>query len=163
VSFSTDDDGMLLWLSNRSAAALASVKSYLFSHSAPANSDGDPKGTFSTTVPTSGLSAVYTGAAADVFIGAEPGDPRVPDVVGLARQGVVYTGGVAKIAEHGGNHPEDRNVPLVVSGAGAHPRTVGNTPVNTSQIAPSILALLGLDPQALQAVRAEHTRVLPAR
>jgi len=114
-------------------------------------------------VPTSGLSAVYSCAAADAFIGAKPGDPRVPDVIGLARRGVVYTGGVATIAEHGGNHPEDRNVPLVVSGAGAHPRTVSNTPVNTTQIAPSILALLGLDPQALQAVRAEHTRVLPAR
>ncbi len=163
VSFSTDDDGMLLWLSNRSAAALAAVKGYLSSHSAPANRDGDPKGTFSTTVPTSGLGAVYTGTAADAFIGAKPGDPRVPDVIGLARQGVVYTGGVAKIAEHGGNHPEDRNVPLVVSGAGAHPHTVSTSSVNTTQIAPSILRLLGLDPRALQAVRAEHTRVLPVR
>lgn len=163
VSFSTDDDGMLLWLSDRSSAALAAVKGYLSSHSAPANRDGDPKGTFSTTVPTSGLGAVYTGTAADALIGAKPGDPRVPDVIGLARQGVVYTGGVAKIAEHGGNHPEDRNVPLVVSGAGAHPHTVSTTAVDTAQIAPSILRLLGLDPRALQAVRAEHTRVLPVR
>jgi len=163
VSFSTDDDGMLLWLSDRSAAALAAVKGYLSSHSAPANRDGDPKGTFSTTVPTSGLGAVYTGTAADAFIGAKPADPRVPDVIGLARQGVVYTGGVAKIAEHGGNHPEDRNVPLVVSGAGARAHTVSTTAVDTAQIAPSILRLLGLDPRALQAVRAEHTRVLPTR
>jgi hypothetical protein len=33
--------------------------------------------------------------------------------------------------------------------------------VETTQIAPTILALLGLDPSDLQAVRAEHTRVLP--
>jgi len=34
-------------------------------------------------------------------------------------------------------------------------------PVETTQIAPTILALLGLNPGALQAVRIEHTRVLP--
>ncbi len=35
------------------------------------------------------------------------------------------------------------------------------TPVETTQIAPTILRLLGLNPFALQAVRVEHTRVLP--
>ncbi|MFD0331499.1 hypothetical protein ACFQZC_33525 [Streptacidiphilus monticola] len=40
--------------------------------------------------------------------------------------------------------------------------TVGGT-VHTTQIAPTILALLGLDPQRLEAVRIEHTRVLPVR
>jgi hypothetical protein len=163
VSFSVDDDGMLLWLSDRSGAALAAVKGYLLSHSALANRLGDPKGSFTATVPDSGLSAVYTGAAADAFIGAKPGDPRVPDLIGLAQQGVVYTGGVAKIAEHGGNHPEDRDVPLVVAGAGAQRHSVSTRPVSTAQIAPSILRLLGLDPQALQAVRSEHTQVLPGR
>jgi len=34
-------------------------------------------------------------------------------------------------------------------------------PVETTQIAPTILALLGLDPGALQAVAAEHTATLP--
>jgi hypothetical protein len=34
-------------------------------------------------------------------------------------------------------------------------------PVETTQIAPTILRLLGLDPDDLQAVRIEHTRVLP--
>jgi hypothetical protein len=33
--------------------------------------------------------------------------------------------------------------------------------VETTQIAPSILKLLGLYPRALEAVRIEHTRVLP--
>jgi hypothetical protein len=33
--------------------------------------------------------------------------------------------------------------------------------VETTQIAPSILTLLGLDPQQLRAVQAEHTPVLP--
>jgi hypothetical protein len=34
-------------------------------------------------------------------------------------------------------------------------------PVETTQIAPTILALLGLSPRALDAVRIEHTQVLP--
>jgi hypothetical protein len=33
--------------------------------------------------------------------------------------------------------------------------------VETTQIAPTILKLLGLDPDALQAVRSEGTQVLP--
>ena len=52
--------------------------------------------------------------------------------------------------------------PLVVSGAGvAHDRTV-DAHVLTTQIAPSILVLLDLNPHDLQAVRIEHTEVLPS-
>jgi hypothetical protein len=53
---------------------------------------------------------VYAGADAARLIGVDPIDPRVPDVIGLAQYGVVYTGGKGKIAEHGGDHLEDRNV-----------------------------------------------------
>jgi hypothetical protein len=35
--------------------------------------------------------------------------------------------------------------------------------VQTKQIAPTVLSLPGLDPRDLQAVRAEHARVLPVR
>ena len=51
---------------------------------------------------------------------------------------------------------------LVVSGdpVAAH-HAVVNDPVETTQIAPTILKLLGLDPDALQAVQIEHTAVLP--
>jgi hypothetical protein len=34
--------------------------------------------------------------------------------------------------------------------------------VETTQIAPTIAALLGLDPNELQAVQIEHTRALPS-
>jgi arylsulfatase A-like enzyme len=83
------------------------------------------------------------------------------DVVGIARYGTVYTGGHGKIAEHGGGNPQDREVPLVISGAGAGAPAVIGGPVATTQIAPTVLRLLGLDPQALQAVRIEGTRPLP--
>ena len=45
--------------------------------------------------------------------------------------------------------------PTLRSGA-----TIG-APVKTTQIAPTILTLLGLSPEQLQAVRIEHTRLLP--
>jgi hypothetical protein len=68
---------------------------------------------------------------------------------------------VKKISEHGGDAADDSDVALVVSGAGvAHHRTTA-AHVDTTQIAPSILALLDLNPNALQSVQVEHTRVLP--
>jgi hypothetical protein len=161
VTFSVDDDGMLLWLSNRSAAALSFAKHYLLSHTAPANTVADAKGVHSTVVPASGLRSVLIGAAADRFVGARVGDPHAPDLIGLGRQGVVYTGGVKKIAEHGGDAKADRNVALVVSGAGVrHRGSVTGRPASTTQIAPTILSLLGLNPRRLEGVRLDGTRVL---
>lgn len=61
---------------------------------------------------------------------------------------------------HGGVTADDRAVPLVVSGPGTDPRTVA-APVATTQIAPTILRLPGLDPRPPKAVREEGTRVLP--
>jgi len=161
VAFSVDDDVLLWWLADRSPAAREFVKSYLLTHSAPANVAGDAKGVYSTTVTSSGLTTVYTGTAADDFVGAPHGDSHAPDVIGIVQHGVVYTGGVKKIAEHGGNDTQDRHVPLVVSGAGVRGGRTISSPVLTAQIAPSILRLLGLDPRALDAVRIEHTHTLP--
>ena len=64
----------------------------------------------------SGLKFVYAGAAAARYFGVDVDDPRVPDVYATAQHGVVFTGGRGKIAEHGGADPQDRNVPLVISG-----------------------------------------------
>jgi Cof subfamily protein (haloacid dehalogenase superfamily) len=78
-----------------------------------------------------GLSKVYAGRAAarcfDYF-DVRPGDPRVPDLVGTAQYGVVYTGGKSKIAEHGGSHADDLAVPLVVSGTVTRPTAVPTSP-----------------------------------
>ena len=52
-------------------------------------------------------------------------------------------------------------MPLVVSGDPVGTTGVENDRVETTQIAPTILRLLGLDPRALQAVRIEGTRTLP--
>jgi arylsulfatase A-like enzyme len=160
VAFTVDDDGMLFWLSDRSATALDFAKSYLLGHNAPANTINDAKGVYSTTVAASGLTAVYTGTAADSLVGAQPGDSHAPDLIGIGQHGVVYTGGVKKIAEHGGAADDDLNVALVAFGAGVDHKSVG-APVQTTQIAPTILSLLGLNPHALDAVKIDHTTDLP--
>ena len=153
----TDDDGMLLWTSDRSTQATDFVKTWLLTHPGTGNDiNGNPK-----TVPTSGLTSVYAGAGPADLIGVDHHDPRVPDVIGIAQYGTVYTGGRAKIAEHGGDNPQDRNVPILVSGPSApHDRMI-TAPVETTQIAPTILDLLGLNPQQLQAVQQEGTAALP--
>ena len=62
----------------------------------------------------SGLRRVLAGAGAAGLFGVPASEPRHPDVVGIARRGVVYTGGMSKIAEHGGDDPQDRHVPILV-------------------------------------------------
>ena len=159
VAQATDDDAMLLWLNDRSPAATSFAKKYLLAQSGVGNDiNGNPK-----PYVASGLTTVFAGADAAHFFHVAPGDSRVPDVFGVVQHGVVFTGGHGKIAEHGGAAQQDRNVPLVIgSAASSFDGVVVNRPVETTQIAPTILRLLGLNPNALQAVRIEHTAVLPA-
>ncbi|MFE9428266.1 alkaline phosphatase family protein [Kitasatospora sp. NPDC006697] len=159
VAHAVDDDGVLLWLNDRSAAATEFAKNYLLAQNGTGTDiNGAPK-----AFTASGLTKVYAGEAAADYFGVKPGDARVPDVFGISQYGVVYTGGKGKIAEHGGAHADDLDVPLVVSGAGTPDHVRDSAPVQTKQIAPTILKLLGLNPEQLQAVRAEHTKVLPVR
>jgi len=156
VAFSVDDDGMLIWLNDRSPVATHFAAQFLLGFNGTGNDiTGAPK-----AFTSSGLTQVFAGEQAADYFHVQPGDPRVPDVFGISQVGVVYTGKKGKIAEHGGVNPADRHVPLLVSGADiAHDRI--GAPVETTQIAPTILKLLGLDPSFLQAVQMEHTRVLP--
>jgi Type I phosphodiesterase / nucleotide pyrophosphatase len=158
VAFSINDDGMLIWLNDRSPAAESFAKSFLLSFSGTGNDiNGNPK-----PFTSSGLAQVFAGVAAADFMGVPFADARVPDIVGISQYGVVYTSKKKKIAEHGGDNPQDRDVALVVSGNPIeNAGDVIGSPVETTQIAPTILRLLGLDPDALKAVQKEHTAVLP--
>ncbi len=89
------------------------------------------------------------------------GDPRTPDIIVAPNVGVVYTGSAKKQSEHGGFAHDDTNVMLLVSNPELRARTVTQF-VQTAQVAPTILQLLGLDPNDLDAVRLEGTSVLPA-
>jgi hypothetical protein len=90
------------------------------------------------------------------------GDPfhnsRVPDFIAVTDHGVICTGG-SKLAEHGGFSDDDRNVALLVSAPDVKPEIV-ETLTTTTQIAPTILYALGLDPSLLMGVQKEGTQVL---
>ena len=121
------------------------------------NNDGVNRGT--EQVAHSGLAEIYAGEQAADFFGVPYSDPRYPDVFGRVQVGAVYTGGT-KIAEHGGDNPGDREVPVVVYAPGVAPHSTPHDWVETTQVAPTILQLLGLNPDELQAVQ-EGTKVLP--
>ena len=155
VAFSINDDSMMIWLNDRSDAATSFAKNFLLNHSGVGNDiNGNPK-----AYTASGLRTVFAGSDAAAYLHVAVGDSRVPDVFGISQYGSVYTGGHGKIAEHGGANPQDRSVPIVVSGAGVD-HSVSDTWVETTQIAPTILRLLGLNPNALEAVQIEHTQAL---
>ena len=157
----TDDDLWQSYLSVKTQAAADFVKNYLWNHSATAvlyNNDGVNRGT--EQVAHSGLAQIYAGHDAAEFFGVPYSDPRYPDVFGRVQVGTVYTGGT-KIAEHGGDNPADREVPLLVYAPGMVSHSTVDSSVETTQVAPTILDLLGLDPDALQAVQQEGTKVLP--
>jgi hypothetical protein len=88
------------------------------------------------------------------------GDPRSPDIIVAPNIGVIYTGSASKQEEHGGFAFDDTNVMLLVSNPSIQPRTITSW-VETMQVAPTILQLLGLNPNSLDAVQMEGTRVLP--
>jgi arylsulfatase A-like enzyme len=151
----TDDDAWQSYLSDTSQEAADFVKGYLWNHSATGVAyDGS-----SRTLAHSGLAKIYAGRASARYFGVPASDPRHPDVWGVVQVGVVYTGGT-KIAEHGGANPADRDVPIVVYAPGVVKPGTHAQGVETTQIAPTILDLLGLNPNALEAVQLEHTRTL---
>jgi hypothetical protein len=157
----TDDDLWQSYLSVKTQDAANFVKTYLWHHTAQAvlyNNDGTDRGT--ATIQHSGLAKIYAGQQAANFFGVPYSNPRYPDVFGRVQVGVVYTGG-SKIAEHGGNNPGDRDVPILVYAPGTVHHSSSTNWVETTQVAPSILQLLGLDPNSLQAVQQEGTQVLP--
>jgi hypothetical protein len=142
----TEDDVSLLWL-NRGTSTTDAV-ALLESNAAAA-----------------GIGQILYGPSLETAFNApglpsEGGDPRTPDIIVLPNVGVVYTGSTKKQAEHGGFALDDTNVMLLVSNPSLRARTV-TTFVETTQVAPTVLKALGLDPNRLDAVRKEGTASLP--
>jgi hypothetical protein len=141
----TEDDVSLLWLTDSSDTA--SAVSLLEGSAALA-----------------GIGQIFSGPTLSNLYntpGLPPnGDPRTPDIIVAPNVGVVYTGSKKKDAEHGGFAHDDINVIMLVSNPAFHSATV-SSPVETAQVAPTILAALGLDPYSLEAVQQEGTQVLP--
>ena len=141
VAGSIEDDVSMMWLADQSqtdnAVSMLSANPGIF-----------------------GGGEIYAKKSIGLFFNDPATDSRSPDILVTPTVGVVYTDGTKKLAEHGGFAHDDRNVMLLV--ANPHFSTVTITgPVQTAQVAPTILQALHLDPNHLKAVDAEHTKVLP--
>jgi len=145
----TEDDVSLLWLTDGGQTPAA--VSLLETASPPLSN-------------IAGIGEIFSGPAVGTMFnlpGLPPsGDPRTPDIVITTNVGVIYTGGKKKVMEHGGFARDDTNVMMLLENPAFSSATI-TSPVETAQIAPTILKALGLDPQSLQAVRIEHTQSLP--
>ncbi len=143
----TDDVG-LIWLKDQSQ--LAAVLSTL-----NANLSCTPPG-----ICANSAQAYLLSGAQLVSKFGDPALGRTPDIIVQPNPGVIYTSSKKKDAEHGGNAPDDSHVALLVS----HPSIAAQTnasAVVTTQVAPTILEALHIDPTLLNAVQAEGTEVLP--
>src|SRR5262249_10998836 len=157
----TDDDVSFIWLNSQGdlGAALATLNS---NTSCP-TVDPDTK-IINDVVNTTGICANNGGAVMNLALPPQKfGDPakgRTPDIMIQPNPGVIYSKSAAKDAEHGGFAPDDSNVGLLVSHPKLKPQTI-TTKVVTTQVAPTIINALGLDPSLLNSVKVEGTKVLP--
>ena len=142
----TQDDISLLWLAP--GASVTAAVSALEASGAPGI----------------GLGQIFYGPSLETMFNAPGlppnGDPRTPDIIVQPNPGVVFTGSSKKQAEHGGFDHDDTNVMMLVSNPDFDASTV-TAFVETTQVAPTILQALGLDPASLDAVKKEGTPVLP--
>jgi arylsulfatase A-like enzyme len=139
--FVQDDDIALIWLQEQSQTD--AVAAYL-----------------NANAPALFIDEVLAGNEIKLKFNDPLTDNATADVLVQPIYGTTYTHSTKKNAEHGGFSFGDTNVGLIVSNPGLRPRTV-KTPVATSQVAPSILKALSIDPNELGAVRKEGTTVPP--
>jgi hypothetical protein len=141
VAQADEDDVSMLWLTDQSQ-----TESFVTTLAANENLFGQGE--------------IFSGPSLTLQFNDPLTDSRTPDIIVAPNVGVVYTGGKAKVSEHGGFAYDDRNVLLIVSNPSYKAATF-NDQVETRQIAPTILKALGLNPNLLSAVQSEHTETLP--
>jgi|HubBroStandDraft_6_1064221.scaffolds.fasta_scaffold10697_1 Type I phosphodiesterase / nucleotide pyrophosphatase len=141
-AFDISDDGSLIWLTDQELTS--SVVALL----------SEPE-----SQQTLGIQEIFAGQSLKDKWNDPGSDPRTPDIILKVNTGVIFTGG-SKIAEHGGLNEDDIHAALLVSFAGATPKTVKSAVLN-QQVAPTIIKALGFDPNDLEAVKQEQIHVLP--
>lgn len=137
----SDDDVALIWLADQGQTA--KVAAYL---------NANANALF--------IDEVMSGNELKLKFNNPVTDSRTPDIIVQPVYGTIYSTSKKKNAEHGGFSYGDTNVGLIVSGPGFRGGVI-KTPVATSQVAPTILQALGIDPSALKSVRVEKTGILP--
>jgi hypothetical protein len=142
VAESSGDDVLLIWLKDSSKTTEAVAA--LADHQNEAH-----------------ISRIISGADLKLFFPDPRSDSRAPDLIIEPELGVIYTKPSSTgIAEHGGFQDLDTHVPLLISNPAYSEHEI-HAVVQTTQIAPTILRLLEIDPRELKAVRIEKTQTLP--
>jgi type I phosphodiesterase/nucleotide pyrophosphatase len=142
TSFITADDIALIFLENRSD--LSKAVANLQAHKTDLRID----------------QIIYGDQQVALGWGDATKDPAVPDIIVQPVKGTIYTTSKSKIAEHGGGTDDDRVVACFAHNPKLKKQTFSGQ-VYTTQVAPTVLKVLGLDPQKLQGVKAEGTQPLP--
>lgn len=141
-AFDISDDASLIWLNDQSQTA-----SVVASLSQPTN------------MATLGVQEIFAGPSLKTKFGDPTKDDHVPDILVKVNTGVVFTTG-SKIAEHGGDNEDDVHTVLIVARKGTLPIET-KTPVTNYQVAPSIVKVLGLSLNNLDAYRIQNVQPLP--
>jgi hypothetical protein len=141
-AFDISDDASLIWLTDPGLAP--SVVAQL----------GDP-----ATQQALGIQEIFALGSLKNRFNDPAQDPRTPDIILKTETGVIFTGG-SKLSEHGGFNEDDIHTALLVANPQLSPKSIG-TPVSNQQVAASIVKVLGINPEELDAVRKEQVHVLP--
>ena len=148
VGNADEDDAVIVWLTNQQLTAAAVAK-------------------LAANQSTNKIQQIYWGNSLTAGNTGFPGypspliDSRTPDIIGVSQKGVVFdTPGSSKLEEHGGFADDDTWLGLVISIPGLA-KTQVEIPVETRQVAPTVLDALGLNPFALDGARLQGTQVLP--
>jgi hypothetical protein len=139
------DTGPLIWLKDQSTtgAVVAALTESMTNGGNPAR-----------------LAGILAGAELAARFPDPLTDSRTPDIILLPVPGTVYTTSGSKIADHGGPGDDDVHVALLVSNPSIHRRTISD-PVETRQIACTILKTLDMDCDGLLSQAIEPSRALP--
>jgi hypothetical protein len=137
------DTGPLIWLKDQTRTADVVAALDQPANRAAAHIDGILAG--------SDLAALYPDPLTD---------SRTPDIILLPTPGTVYTTSSTKIADHGGFGEDDVHVALLVSHVALPNKTIGD-PVETRQIACTILKALSLECDGLLSQQVEPSKFLP--
>ncbi len=141
-AFDISDDASLIWLKDQSM-----TESVVQNLSTPASQ------------AAMGIQEIFALNSMKTKFADPAKDSHAPDIYVKTNTGVIFTGG-SKLAEHGGINEDDVHVALLFSNPNFKSIAV-KTAVSNQQVAPTILRILGLNPNALQAVQQEGTPLLP--
>ena len=106
------------------------------------------------------IASILSGADLAALFADPLTDSRTPDIMLASEPGTVYTTSSSKIADHGGFGADDVHVALLVSQTSLPNKTIDD-PVETRQIACTILKALALACDGLTSQQLEPSRFLP--